>query len=219
MCGRYSLNFDNSFFDRFETTNRIELKPHFNVAPSQTMPVVLRHSPNHVELMKWGFVPHWEKGERPKALINLRDDTLLTKSWAKKYLETQRCIVPATGFFEWQKTEPGKQPMYIHLKDSSYFAFAGLYSVYTHPKTGDKVHTFAIITTSPNALMAPIHHRMPVILSPEAEETWLNPDVAEIEQLHPLLTPYPAVKMAAYPVSSRVNNPTQDTPLLIAALS
>lgn len=219
MCGRYSLDFDDSFFDRFETTNRIELRPHYNVAPSQTMPVVLRHSPNHVELMRWGFVPHWERGEKPKALINLRDDTLLTKSWAKKYIQTQRCIVPATGFFEWQKREDGKQPMYIHLKDSAYFAFAGLFSVYTHPKTGDKVNTFAIITTSPNALMAPIHHRMPVMLTKEGGETWLNPDIVEIEQIQPLLAPYPECEMEAYPVSTEVNSPAHDTPNIIEARS
>jgi putative SOS response-associated peptidase YedK len=212
MCGRYSLDSDAGFFKRYQTRNRILFAAHYNVAPSQRMPVVVRHSPNTVELMRWGFVPHGEnKREKPKALINLRDDTVVTKAWAHPYLQRQRCLVPATGFFEWQKTAIGRKiPYHILLKDTKFFSFAGLYNTYTHPRTGKSFNTYAILTTSPNALMEPIHHRMPVILSHEDEDAWLNPDLVEIEQLNPFLKPYPAEKMTAYPVSTRVNYPDND---------
>ena len=221
MCGRYSLSFDDRFFTRFETSNTLELKSHYNVAPGQRMPVVVRHSPNTVELMIWGFVPHWEnKKEKPKALINLRDDTVVTKGWAHKYLQFQRCLVPATGFFEWKKTAVGKKiPYHLRLKVRNYFSFAGLYNTYTSSQTGKQINTYAILTTGPNALIEPIHHRMPVILSQEEEDAWLNPDLVEIEQIKLFLKPYPADQMTAHPVSTRVNYPGNDDPDVIKPLA
>jgi putative SOS response-associated peptidase YedK len=212
MCGRYSLTFDERFFARFDTVNMIQLGLHYNVAPSQIMPTIVRRSPNQVVPMVWGFVPPWEKGEKVKTLINLRDDTVLTRGWAKRYVQTQRCLVPATGFFEWQKSgTSGKIPYFIHLKTGDYFAFAGLFSTYTAPN-GRQADTFAILTTQPNALMASIHNRMPVILSKEEEDEWLNPDIVELEQLKAFLDPYPDDEMEAYPVSTRVNYPGNNTP-------
>ena len=220
MCGRYSLEFDDGFFKRYKTTNTVALKSHYNIAPSQMMPAIVRHSPNTVEVMLWGLIPFWEqKKEKPKGLINLRDDTIVAKAWAHKYLQLQRCLVPATGFYEWKKTTDAKVPFYIHLKTQSYFSFAGLYGSYTHPTSGKSINTYAIITTTPNRLMQPIHNRMPVILSPADEDAWLDPDRVEIEQLQEFLKPYPADKMNAYLVSTRVNSPAHDTPDVIQPLS
>jgi putative SOS response-associated peptidase YedK len=220
MCGRYSLEFDEGFFTRYKTANTVALKSHYNVAPSQLMPTIVRHSPNSVELMLWGLIPFWEqKKEKPKGLINLRDDTIVTKSWAHRYLQSQRCLVPATGFYEWKKTPDGKVPYYIHLKTPGYYSFAGLYSSYTHPISGKSINTYSIITTTPNSLMQSIHQRMPAILSPADEDAWLNPDLLDFDQLKRFLKPYPANQMEAYPVPTRVNSPAHNTPDVIKPLS
>lgn len=216
MCGRYSLDFDKEFYKRYKTTNKPDIKAHYNVAPSQTMPVITAHSPNVVEMMVWGLVPFWEeKNAKPKGLINVRDDTIKEKHWANKYLTMQRCLVPTTGFYEWKKTGDGKVPFYIHLKDRKYFSFAGMYSIWKHPQNGEEIKTFTIITTSPNHTMSLIHNRMPVILHEKDEDDWLNPDNVEKEQLARHLRTYPDREMEAYPISTRVNSPSFDDPSLV----
>ncbi len=212
MCGRYTLEFDKDFFKRFKTTNKIDFKPRYNIAPSYDMPVVVSHSPNTVEIMKWGLVPFWEeKKEKPRGLINVRDDTLVQKTWGHKYLQFQRCLVPSTGFYEWKKTTDSKIPYYIHLTDRKYFSFAGMYSTYKHPVTGVEINTYTIITTSPNKVMENIHNRMPVILKEEDEDKWLNSDTVEIENLKQYLKPYPDKTMESYIVSTRMNSPAFDS--------
>jgi putative SOS response-associated peptidase YedK len=170
------------------------------------MPVVVTNSPNRIEMMKWSLVPFWERSANPKGLINIRDDTFKTKKWAHRYIETQRCLISATGFYEWQRTASGKIPYYIGVIGQSYFSFAGFYSSWKTAE-GKEVNIYAIITTEPNEMMLPIHNRMPVILARPDEQTWLNPNTVEIEHLLPLLEPYPPDQMFAYPVSTRVNNP------------
>lgn len=219
MCGRYTLEFDNDFFKRFKTTNKIDFKPRYNVAPSYDMPVIVSHSPNTVEIMKWGLIPFWEeKKEKPHGLINVRDDTLIQKAWGHKYLQHQRCLVPSTGFFEWKRTTDGKIPYYFHLTDRKYFSFAGMYSTYTQPSSGRELKTYTIITTSPNAVMEHVHNRMPVILKEEDEDAWLNPDTVEIDQLQNFLKPYAARSMSAYSVSKKVNSPAYDRADIIQEL-
>ncbi len=220
MCGRYQLNFDNpeKFKQRFDIEGDFpisEIQTSYNVAPDQTLPVVVTHSPNSVEMMRWGLIPFWEKSEKPRGLINVRDDTAIEKKWAHKYLETQRCIVPASGFYEWKKTPDGKVPFRIFLKDDDYIAFAGIYSIWTNPKTGKDIKSFAIITTSPNDLMESIHNRMPVILNKTEEEAWLNPDMVEIDEIKKFLKPFNKNLMKAYPISSDVNKPTNNSPEII----
>ncbi|MFN8475914.1 MAG: SOS response-associated peptidase [Anaerolineae bacterium] len=222
MCGRYNLNLSNpeKFKERFEIEGELPLfETRTNISPGQVLPVVVSHSPNSVELMVWGLVPFWEeKKEKPKALINVRDDTILSKSWAHKYLQFSRCLVPASGFFEWQKQGTAKQPFNFRLKSGEYFAFAGLYSTYTHPATGDEVKCYTIITTEPNDLLSSVHNRMPVILKKEDEAAWLNPDTVEIEELTQFLKPYPAAKMEGYMVDRRIGNPANDDPRLLTPL-
>lgn len=214
MCGRYQFDFSDreQFRSRFQIEGDYpygEIKTRFNVSPGQLMPTITSHSPNKVEMMLWGFVPAWEKSDKPKGLINLRDDTVTQKPWALKYLESQRCLIPASGFYEWKKTTEGKLPYYIKPKTDNYFAFAGLYSIWKHPKTGEEKKTYAIITTSPNGFMQSIHNRMPVILDPNREADWLNPDNVEAKKLGDLLNPYKG-DMTGYPVSTRVNSPAND---------
>ena len=223
MCGRYNLNLSNpeKFKERFEIEGELPLfETRSNISPGQVLPVVVSHSPNSVELMVWGLVPFWEeKKEKPKALINVRDDTILSKSWAHKYLQFSRCLVPASGFFEWQTQGTAKQPFNFRLKSGEYFGFAGLYSTYTHPTTGDEVKCYTIITTQPNDLLSSVHNRMPVILRREDEAAWLNPDTVEIEELTQYLKPYPADKMEGYMVDKRIGNPANDDPRLLMPIT
>lgn len=214
MCGRYVVDETEEIYERFLASRvNLEIKPNFNVAPSQRMPVVLRNSPNRVELMQWGMMTFWTKpGGKP--LINVRDDTIRTKPWAKHYIETQRCLVPASGFYEWKKTDEGKVPHYIRLKSGELFAFAGLYATW-HDEQGREVHTYTIITTEPNALMYDIHDRMPVILKKEDEDAWVDPDNHDKDRLLSMLIPYSSDEMEAYPVSRDVNSPRNNSSSLV----
>jgi putative SOS response-associated peptidase YedK len=210
MCGRYDLNDVREIVRHFQLGfPAAVLQPRYNVAPGQRMPVVVRHSPNQVEMMTWGFIPSWSKDG--KGFINARSETVSIKPAFRDALRHARCLVPACGFFEWQRTERGKAPYRIWLKDSPLFAFAGIYSIWTSP-LGNATATFAILTTDANALMAPLHDRMPVILQKDDEDAWLDAALTDPARLLPLLAPYPAEAMEAYPVSRLVNSTRNDSP-------
>jgi putative SOS response-associated peptidase YedK len=213
MCGRYSLFDKEEMYDRFSIVNRrlaLDLEPQYNVAPSEMLPVIVKHSPNQVHLMKWGIVPPWLKNDpKAKLIINARSETLLEKSMFKRLVTKYRCLIPANGFFEWKAISSGKAPYFIHLKHEKLFAFAGLYDVWKDAE-GKEFYSFAIITTSPNELMQDIHTRMPVILPKTQEETWINPDATDIEKLLHLLQPYPSEQMEAYRVSTAVNSASHE---------
>jgi putative SOS response-associated peptidase YedK len=220
MCGRYTLAETQGIAARFNVASvPATLAPRYNIAPTQSLPVIIKQSPNQIVLMQWGLVPHWAKaGKGDYAMINARAETLAQKPTFRKLLSFHRCLVPASGFYEWQASANGKTPHYIHLKDEPLFAFAGLYER-TKDDQGHELLTYTIITTAPNSLMAGIHNRMPVILPQEAEETWLNPDETEADRLTPLLQPYPAEAMLAVPVSRAVNNVRNDTPALVQPMA
>ncbi len=218
MCGRYAMVLagEGSFQRRFSLEERADdLAPHFNVAPTQTLPVIVRNSPNRVAMMRWGLIPSWAKdtsiGSR---MINARAETVAEKPAFRGPLRSRRCLVPASGFFEWKREGDRKTPHFIHLPDEPLFGFAGLYDTW-RDADGETVQSYTILTTEPNALMSAIHNRMPVILRREDEDEWLDPANTEPEQLLPLLRPYPAEAMAAYPVSRLVNSPQHDTPLVL----
>ncbi|KPV53102.1 hypothetical protein SE17_11560 [Kouleothrix aurantiaca] len=215
MCGRYTFEPIDDVLERFDIDGaELDLEPNYNVAPTQTMPVVVRNSPNHLEFMRWGLIPSWAKDWKiGYKMINARAETVAEKPAYRKAFASQRCLVPASGFYEWRKTDDGKIPHYIHLKSGELFAFAGLYDVW-HDEQGREVHTYTIITTEPNALMYEIHDRMPVILKRQDEEIWVDPAVKDRERLEALLVPYSSDEMEAYPVSPRVNSPrNNDTTL------
>lgn len=220
MCGRYALVVeDGTWQRRFSLDDLLDMPDaRYNVAPTQTLPVVVRHSPNHIAMMRWGLIPSWAKdlsvGNR---MINARAETVAEKPAFRRPLRSQRCLVPATGFFEWKRGGTGKQPYFIHLKDESLFAFAGLYD-HWHDPNGREVMSYTILTTEPNDLMRDIHNRMPVILDRDDEDLWLDRDISEPERLLPLLHPYPAGEMEAYPVSSSVNSPLHDAPDILHRL-
>ena len=216
MCGRYGFVPGTNFDERFQVEHTQEpLLPSYNVAPGATMPVVVRNSPNRVELMRWGLIPFWAKDPKNSyTTINARAETVASSPAFREAFKRRRCLVPASGFYEWQKTERGKLPYFIHLKDMELFAFAGLYDVWKDAE-GKELRTYTIITTTPNDLVQPIHNRMPVILHPDDEAMWIDPKMNDTKALRALLQPFPVALMEAYPVSRAVNTPAIDTPALI----
>lgn len=224
MCGRYQFNFDNpqGFKERFNIEGnfpKAKMHTSYNVLPGLDHPVIVATDKgNSVELMEWGLIPFWEKGSSPRGLINIRAETIREKHWADKYIQTQRVLIPASGFYEPKGPKgPSRDQYYFRLKNTDYFAFAGLYSEFT-PPSGESIKSYSIITTSPNEVLAPIHDRMPVILSDNEEESWLNPDKAEKEQLLEFLDSYTAKEMEGWQVSNDVKNPRNDFPELINPL-
>lgn len=190
MCGRYELVDGQRIFIRFSIPNRRQILPD-NVDVRPTQHVLMLQPDRVLTVAKWGLVPSWAKDPRiGSKMINARAEGIKVKPSFKKPLRSQRCIIPASAFFEW-KGQPGRKVKYrIGRKDGDLFGFAGLYDTRRDPN-GDELTTCSIITTTPNSLVAPIHNRMPVILLPEDEERWLDPDMTEPERIVQLLRPYP----------------------------
>lgn len=213
MCGRYTLTTPvGTLVEEFGLTEPLpEVPPSYNVAPTQEVATALADGGGrHLEMLRWGLIPSWAKdpgiGSR---MINARSETASEKPSFRKAFKERRCLILADGFYEWQKTNNGKQPFYIHMKGGSLFAFAGLWESWQDPE-GPEIRTCTILTIDANELVAPIHNRMPVILHPEYYEPWLDSDVREVDFLSSLLRPYPSDPMEAYPVSRFVNRPAND---------
>lgn len=226
MCGRYTLaspvGVVADLFAIDPGNAPAALTPRYNVAPTQAAPVVRitrPGGPRTLELLRWGLIPSWAKeaaiGNR---LINARGETLAEKPAYKWSFKKKRCLVAVDGFYEWKPEGKAKQPFLIHREDGRPFAFAGLWSSWKSPE-GETIDTFAIVTTSPNGLLEPIHNRMPVILAPESFDLWLDPKVEDTERLQALLTAAPEAGFTAVPVSRAVNNPGHDSPDCIEPLA
>lgn len=219
MCGRYSLICIDDLGNRFRVHNpMIGARSKFNVAPSSEMPVIVRKENNEVALMRWGLVPHWTKDPKtaPRP-INARAESLAEKPMFAPLLKSGRCLVPASGFYEWKKEGTHKAPFYFHLPDEPLFAFAGLYDTWRGPDD-TPLMTYTIITCDANPLLAEVHDRMPVILTRESEERWLSHDPPSVLDLARLLAPYPASAMARVAVSDLVNSPAVDDERVIRPL-
>jgi putative SOS response-associated peptidase YedK len=219
MCGRYSLVPAENIAARFDAQqDQLSLLPRYNIAPSQSLPVVVRNSPNRLVEMQWGLITSWSKEPRAQfSTINARAETIAKSPVFRGPFKSQRCLVPASGFYEWQRTSNGKQPFCIRLKDNDLFAFAGLYDIW-HDTAGNELYSYTVITTVPNGLVAPIHNRMPVILRRDDEDVWLD-KATEPARLMALLVAYPAEEMEAYPVSRAVNNPANEGAELMQPLA
>jgi len=208
MCGRYGFMLTGDSWRRFEIESAtVHNTTRYNLAPSQEAPIITRNSPKKVQLMQFGMLPFWAK-ENKGYVINARADTIFEKTMFKKSVIERRCLVPASFFFEWQRKPDIKIPYAIKLVDEDVFAFAGIYN--ETEIDGKKLLSFAIITTVPNSIMKPIHDRMPVILSKEEEDEWLDPDMIEPERIEKFLDPFPSDKMKAWQISSLVNKPQND---------
>jgi putative SOS response-associated peptidase YedK len=180
------------------------------------MAVIVNHDgARRVKPMQWGLVPAWEKDPASgNQMINARVETLARKASFKDLVDSRRCLIPASGFYEWRKDEKQRVPMWFHLKSKELFAFAGLWDRWRR-RDGGNLETFTIITAPPNDLVRPIHDRMPVILRPEDEAQWLDSAGTSFGLASSALKPYPAEQMAAHDVSMAVNKPEFDGPACI----
>jgi putative SOS response-associated peptidase YedK len=216
MCGRFTLTIDpadmQDTFPKF--TFPSEVIPRYNIAPTQPVLVLPNDGRNKANFFVWGLIPSWAKdptiGSR---LINARAETLSEKPSFRSAYKYHRCLIFADGFFEWQTRlgSKAKLPYFIRLKSGKPFTFAGLWEHWQSPD-GSEVMSATIITTTPNALMAPIHSRMPVILPGHSYNLWLDPSARSPADLNRLLVPYPAEEMEAFPVSTLINSPANDNP-------
>lgn len=215
MCGRYTLKSPIEVLAKeFGITGPLpEIQPSYNVAPGREVAAVItgEDGGRRLEVLKWGLVPSWAKdpgiGYR---MINARSETAAEKPSFRKPLKDRRCLILADGFYEWRKMGNGKQPFHIKMEDEKPFAFAGLWERWE--RDGEEIRSCTILTTEPNDLLRKVHDRMPVILPPEAQATWLDPEIRDPAPLLPLLAPYPSGAMTVYPVSRAVNSPSNDGP-------
>jgi putative SOS response-associated peptidase YedK len=223
MCGRFTLTDpDADLAVQFNLPEIPDMQPRYNIAPTQSVAAV-RLAPEgatrEMVLLHWGLIPFWAKDPTIGArMINARAETVADKPAFRHAFRRRRCLVVADGFYEWQKQDGGKQPYFIHLADGRPFAFAGLWELWKGPDEAI-VQSCTLLTTEPNELMSPLHNRMPVILHPRDYGLWLDLDVQDPAQLTPLLRPYPAQQMDAYPVSRFVNRPGNDDPRCIEPLA
>lgn len=215
MCGRFALYSDPSTLARrFETETIPGMEPRYNIAPSQTIPIVREESgKRQFALVHWGLIPHWAKDIKiGYHTINARAETVNSKPAFRNAFKHRRCLVPADGWYEWQVI-PGsktKQPWFIALKDRQPLAFAGLWEQWKTPEGGE-LESCTIIVTDANSFTRQIHDRMPVILSPGDWDAWLESEAKDAEGLQSLLKPYPSEDIAAWPVSTKVNSPRNDS--------
>ncbi len=215
MCGRFAFYDIQKFYSRFNVKNNLlDLKIHYSIAPGHNFPIIKQEKgDNKVEIMKWGLIPFWAKD--PKIgyrMINARAETLSSKPAFRKPLRTQRCLVPANGFYEWDR-QNGKMPYFIKRKDNELFAMAGMYDIWKDAG-GREIKTFTIITVDANKLVAKIHDRMPAILEEKNEKKWIDKNT-KISKVPEYLMPYPGENMEMYQVSKKVNKPINDEPELI----
>ena len=231
VCGRYTLASPAetvvACFGLDDAADVPELAPRYNIAPTQAVAAV-RALPGQaddpgaepkrvLEMRRWGLVPPWAKAIAGPALFNARSETLPDRPAFRSAYRRQRCLIPADGFYEWRTVSGRRLPFHIRRVDRRPFAMAGLHACW-RPATGDPIESCTIVTTRANALLAPLHDRMPVILSPEAWRAWLDPRTEDTASLSELLRPAEASGWVAYAVDPRVNRARHDVPANVEPL-
>jgi putative SOS response-associated peptidase YedK len=214
MCGRFSLTkeeaeIEKRFNARFYSDDLVK---RYNVAPSQLSIVITDESPSELQLFKWGLIPSWAKDPSiGNKMINARSETIWEKPSFKNLIKRKRCLVVTDGFYEWKKIDSKtKIPYRICVKDESLFTLGGLWDQWTDKSSGEIISSFTVITTNANDKVGEIHDRMPVILSKEDESIWLNENSGQLD-IDELLKPYPEQELKTYPISKKVNSPTNDS--------
>ena len=218
MCGRYAVTTSpEALRALFRYLERPNFPQRYNIAPTQPIAIVRRKDgQREFALVRWGLIPAWVKDPKNFSLLfNARGETVLTKPAYKNAMRRRRCLVPADGFFEWRRSQADGQPYFVRRKDGKPFAFAGLWEAWMGPN-GEELETAAIVTTNANRTLAPIHERMPVVLSEDAYDLWLNGDAVDAETAASLIAPAPNDLFEAYTVSGAVNKAANDNPKLIA---
>jgi putative SOS response-associated peptidase YedK len=224
MCGRFALiESGESLAETFDLNEVPAVAPRYNIAPTQPVAAV-RLTPHRererqereLALFHWGLIPSWAKdpsiGSR---LINARSETAAEKPSFRAAFKYRRCLVPASGFYEWQKVNGRKQPYFFRLEEEGPLAIAGLWEYWQSPD-GSEIESVTLLTTQANERVRPVHDRMPVLLAPADYALWLDPAVQHAGELQHLLRPYPAEEMVGYPVSTVVNNPRNEGEACIA---
>ena len=222
MCGRYALTPDReTVLTEFDAQpvgdlDHLRVTERYNIAPTQPVAVVVPgERGRRLTAMRWGIIPQWMKsedgGKPPAGWINARAETAAEKPAFRGAFKYRRCLVPASGFYEWAKRDGSKQPYYIQAADDRLLAFAGLWETWT-PPDGSELDTVTILTTTPNAMMAELHDRMPVVLEPEAHDAWMTTPPEDATTLRRRLGPAAEGTLSKTPVSRRVNRPKHDDP-------
>ena len=213
MCGRFTLTTrPDDLWARFGIdTGDLDITPKYNIAPTQDVLTVVNRGQVRAQMMRWGLIPFWAKDVKiGNRMINARAESVVEKSSFREVFQRRRCLVVADGFYEWRKDGKLRIPMRVTLNSSEAFGFAGLWETWKAPG-GELFRSCTIVTTVANSLLAPVHDRMPVILSKEAEAQWLDTSITDTAELRELLLPYPSSEMRLYRVSPVVNSPHVDT--------
>lgn len=221
MCGRFVLAVNSEQLKmEFGTTNTPDIPPNYNVSPTQPVAVITNNLPREVDFYRWGLVPSWSKDLALGAkMINARSETVDEKPAFRAAFKRRRCIIPASGFYEWRAADDGKKtPLYIHLTDQELFGLAGLWESWHSPE-GEEIRTCTILTTDANEFMSSIHTRMPIILPRDDYEAWLSPDEMTAGALKSLLRQFDSGKMTAHEVSRAVNRAGFSSPENIEPVS
>ena len=215
MCGRYRLSRRKQLVEEYFGTESGEYdwNPRYNIAPTQPVPVIRPHPREPIRtlsLVRWGLIPSWAGDPSIGAgMINARSETVAVKPVFREALASRRCLIPADGFYEWQRNGKTKQPYCLEVGDGELFALAGLWDRWTNPQR-EMIESCTIMTTTPNSLLSDIHDRMPVILGPDKFDLWLDPAFTNTACLLEILRPFDPALMRRYPVSTRVNRVVND---------
>lgn len=212
MCGRVTLRRpDRVKMEGLDIRLLLGQVPRYNIAPTQDLWTITEGNTERVlSKMRWGLIPPWS--EKPAGFINARAETLESKPSFREAFQRRRILIPADGFFEWEKLGKAKQPHYFQMKNEEPFFLAGIWDVWQ--RDGASITSCAIITGAPNSLLAEIHDRMPVILPDDRRDTWLRSS-ARVEELKEMLSPFPSAEMKGFPVGSEVNGAAVDEPGLV----
>lgn len=215
MCGRYRLSRRKQLVEEYfgAVSEDDDWIPRYNIAPSQPVVTIRQDAREPVRrhsTMRWGLIPSWAKDPSiGYKTINARAETVETTASFRDPFRSQRCLIPADGFYEWKKEGKTKQPYCFEVGDGELFAFAGLWDRWTGPQ-GEFIESCTILTTTPNSLLANFHDRMPVILGPDNHDLWLDPAFRNTTSVSEMLRPFESTMMRSYPVSTRVNQVQND---------
>jgi putative SOS response-associated peptidase YedK len=213
MCGRFTLIAPGELIaDEFGLAAVPTVAPRYNIAPTQPVAAIRIDNAEERELtyFHWGLIPFWATDiKMASRMINARSETVAEKPAYRAAFKRRRCLVPASGFYEWKKVNGGKQPVYIHPVNKEVMAIAGIWEQW-HSDDGSEIESVSLLTTSPNERIKDIHNRMPVIIEQPDYSTWLDPSLEKGDVLFHLMRPIGSDFLDSYPVSTLVNNPRND---------
>ena len=212
MCGRYTLTSPDELVEEFGLGELpFAFSPRYNIAPSNEVPVMAPNGRREIRLLRWGLVPNWVRlNTSTKRPINARCETVHEKPSFRESFERRRCLVCADGFYEWKRLGMRPLPFFMHRRDSRPIGLAGIWDTHTS-QDGNEIHTFAILTTAANELMAPVHHRMPIVVAAENRDRWLDTQIRQHDDLEDMLVAPPEGDYEIYQVSEKVNSVANDS--------